>query len=718
MKKITSSLFNATDSKQLRCRKKLKEAEAHLHKSIEDEVDAMRLPTGETVLLQEAQARLLRSETEARRLLATQTTILDALQAHIALIDGKGAILFVNEAWRQFAEGNALLDSNYCVGQNYIRICEQARGECAGQAHEIADGIRRVLRKELAQFSLQYPCHSPQEKRWFRVRVFPLRDPISIGAVVLHIDTTDIVQAEEAARQGKFEYRLAEEKLAEQASLLDQARDAILVRDMDRTVLFWNKGAERLYGWSKAEIIGRKTTDFLYVTKDKLGRAVEEVLEKGEWRGDVEQATKWGKRVIVESRWTLLRHVDGRPKSILIINSDITERRKIETELMRSQRFESIGTLAGGIAHDLNNMLGPILLGAVLLKGHKCNAEMLRLIDDIELSARRGADLVKQVLSFARGAEEIRLSVRLGDVVREVVSIIKKTFTKKITLKIDIAKDLWLLASDPIQLNQILLNLCVNARDAMPNGGILTISAINLSVDEQYAAMSPGIMAGRYVLIKVADTGCGIPQEQLDRIFDPFFTTKEVGMGTGLGLATAMGVVRSHGGVMNVYSDVGKGATFTIHLPAKGAVPEAILGDADIDDLPRGNGELILLVDDEASIVRITGKTLLAYGYKVLTACDGAKAVAVFAQRKHDIALVLTDMMMPVMDGPAAVRALLRISPSVKIIGTSGLASEGGVGKAKPSGVKHFLAKPYSAAALLQAIHLCLSDSDRVKEPK
>jgi CheY-like chemotaxis protein len=345
-----------------------------------------------------------------------------------------------------------------------------------------------------------------------------------------------------------------------------------------------------------------------------------------------------------------------------------------------------------------------------LLKGEECSDDMREVVEDIELSARRGSDLVKQVLSFARGKEGLRVSVRLGDIVKEVISIIEKTFSKKISLKIDVAPDLWTVSGDPTQLNQILLNLCVNAGDAMPDGGYLTISARNLDVDEQYAATSPQIEKGKYVLLNVADTGCGIPADKLDRIFDPFFTTKDLGKGTGLGLATVLGVVRSHGGFMNVTSEVDKGTNFIVHLPAQVDTEEAGLIEQSDEDLPRGNGECILLVDDEAPILKVTSKTLQAYGYRVLTASNGAKAVAVFAQNQEDIALVLTDMMMPVMDGPAAIHALLRIRPELKIIGASGLTSKGVMARANLPGVKHFIAKPYSAAGLLKLVRSCLSD--------
>jgi PAS domain S-box-containing protein len=502
-------------------------------------------------------------------------------------------------------------------------------------------------------------------------------------------------------------------KLAEQASLIDEARDAIVQRDLEEKILFWNKGAERLYGWTAAEAIGRKITDITYRNTEVYAAARTELMAKGEWSGELEHTTKSGKSVIVEARWTLLRDSDSQPKSILVINSDVTERKQLEAQFLRAQRMESIGTLAGGIAHDLNNMLAPILMSAHLLKHMGVAGKPLELVENIETSAKRGSDLVKQVLSFARGLAGARVSVHLGDVAQEVASIIKNTFPKNITLTLDIEPDIWLLTSDPTQLNQALLNLCVNARDAMPDGGSLTLSARNTVVDERLASTHPGMHPGRYLLVTVTDSGCGIPKEQLSRIFDPFYTTKELGKGTGLGLSTVLGIIRSHEGFVNVQSEVGRGTTFTLYLPAQNEVKEADSREEGEDDLPRGNGEWVLVVDDELPILTITRQILEAFGYNVLTAENGAIAVGLLARNIDKISLVLIDMMMPVMDGPATITALHQLNATVKIIAASGLASRGGVEKARQAGVTHFLTKPYPASALLKMLRLCLAKRSR-----
>lgn len=376
--------------------------------------------------------------------------------------------------------------------------------------------------------------------------------------------------------------------------------------------------------------------------------------------------------------------------------------------MFRAQRLESIGTLASGIAHDLNNILTPILAVAQLLplKFPDVYEQDNHLLEILENSAKRGADLVKQVLSFARGVEGKRMALQLKHLIREVVKILKETFPKSVEVYIDIAPDLWLVSGDGTQLHQVLMNLCVNARDAMLNGGTLSICAENLLIDENYARMHLEAKTGPYTVTTVSDTGVGIPREVLDRIFEPFFTTKEQGKGTGLGLSTVIGIVKSHGGFVNVYSEVGSGTSFKIYLPA---VQEMEAQPAQEVEILAGQGELILVVDDEPAIRDITTTALETYNYKALTASDGIEAVAVYAEHREEISLVLTDMMMPEMDGITTIRTLQKINPQVKIIAVSGLVSNDKLSQAASFGVKTFLSKPYTARELLTTINLVLT---------
>ena len=506
------------------------------------------------------------------------------------------------------------------------------------------------------------------------------------------------------------ERKQAQEQIAEQAALLDKAQDAILVRDLEGKILFWNHGAERMYGWTRQEAVGLNIGGLLYTNPKKFEEANGLAISQGEWHGELQHLTKDRGELTIEARWTLIRDNEGRPKSVLAINTDITERKKIEAQFMRAQRMESIGTLASGIAHDLNNILAPIMMSIDILKSDSDSPQTTKILETIEVSAKRGADIVRQVLSFARGLEGQRIEVQPKHLLQDLENIIKNTFPKDIRLQFSIPNNTWTILGDPTQVHQILLNLCVNARDAMPNGGNLTVSVENCVLDNQYAAMHIQAKPGRYIIISVTDSGMGMPPGIVDKIFEPFFTTKELNKGTGLGLSTVMAIVKSHDGIINVYSEPGKGTTFKVYLPAMETSSEARKEQSEAASLPRGNGEMILVVDDEASILTITGQTLQAFGYQVLTATDGAHAVAVYAKHEKEIAVVLTDMMMPIMDGPALIHALMRMDPAVKVIAASGLNANGNVAKVSEAGVKHFLTKPYTAATLLKTMRAILDE--------
>jgi PAS domain S-box-containing protein len=507
------------------------------------------------------------------------------------------------------------------------------------------------------------------------------------------------------------ERKRAGEQIAEQASLLDHARGAILVRDLDGKFLYWNKGAERMYGWMSQEAVGRTVLEIHRTDPKKFEEINKLVISQGEWNGEILHLAKDGREITCDLNCTLIRDDEGRPKSILVISTDITEKKKLEAQFMRAQRMESIGTLAGGIAHDLNNILAPIMMSIELLKETASDPQSTKMLETIEVSAKRGADIVRQVLSFARGMEGEKIEVQPKHLLKDLESIIKNTFPKDIRLQFSIPNDTWTILGDPTQVHQVLLNLCVNARDAMPNGGTLTIGVENCVIDEQYAAMNLQAKPGCYVKISVTDSGTGIPPEILDRIFDPFFTTKELGKGTGLGLSMVMTIVKSHEGFINVYSEPGKGTTFKVYLPATELSSEARMIQMQSLSPPRGNGETILVLDDEASILAITSQTLQAFGYRVLTATNGANGMVVYAKHKNEIAVVLTDMAMPIMDGPATIHSLMQINPAVKIIAASGLNANGGVAKASSFGVKHFLTKPFTTGTLLKTLRTVLDET-------
>jgi two-component system cell cycle sensor histidine kinase/response regulator CckA len=514
------------------------------------------------------------------------------------------------------------------------------------------------------------------------------------------------------------ERRQADERLREQTQIINQARDAIIIRNFaDQRITFWNFGAEALYGWSANEAIGRQLGELILADPGEVQTNAEIISSTGEFHGEVKQHTKEGKELIVQVRASLIRNPDGTPRSVLIMNTDVTEQKKLEMQLLRAQRLESIGTLASGVAHDLNNILAPIMMGAAVLRRTEMPIEDQALLSTMEACAQRGADVVKQVLAFARGVEGERVAINPPHLVEEIIDVAKQTFPKSVQVSGRYPEDLWPIEGDPTQLHQVLLNLFVNARDAMPAGGMLTISGENFPVDEHYASMTPGAKAGPYVLFTVHDTGMGISPQNIERIFDPFFTTKELGQGTGLGLSTVIGIVKSHGGFMSVYSEIGRGTTFKVYLPAlMGAV--GALQESETAALPRANGELLLIVDDERSILQVAQALLEDHGYQVLTAVDATEALAIFAVRKDEIKLVLTDLAMPLMDGIALIRTLQKMKPDVRIVASTGQGGrEQHAHELESLNVGACLTKPYNKNKLLKTLHDALNHQANHSNP-
>ena len=506
------------------------------------------------------------------------------------------------------------------------------------------------------------------------------------------------------------ERRRVEERLHSQATLLDKATDAISVRDLHHRIMYWNRSAERLYGIAAAQAIGRSIRDILTFDESSFAVAMEATVDKGEWVGELEFVNEGVQPLVVQGRWTLVRDDEGEPKSILAIDTDITQRKNLEAQFLRAQRMESIGALAGGIAHDLNNTLAPILMAVSALHEEELNPERRDDLALVQTCAERGGEMVRQLLTFARGTEGRRTNVNLVKVIDEVEKIVRDTFPKNIAFRVNTIADPWHIKADVTQMHQLLTNFFVNARDAMPEGGTLTVGVEHVVLDDVYAGMTLGAKTGPYVLLRIEDTGMGMPPAVVDRIFEPFFTTKEIGRGTGLGLSTAHAIARSHGGFIHVYSEVGKGTRFRVYLPADISDASSQQALLDLETLPRGQGEQVLVVDDEEMIRNVARRTLERFGYRVLLASNGAEAVSLYAQHHQDIAVVLTDMTMPVMDGPATIVALRALNPKVLIIGSSGLGATGHVAKATGAGVQYFVPKPYTAEAMLRVLRKILSE--------
>ena len=528
--------------------------------------------------------------------------------------------------------------------------------------------------------------------------------------------TAHLTRAVEDLQLEVAERKKAQVQISEQARLLELAHDGIVVRDMENRILYWNRGAVRIYGWTVQEALGQKLPDLL--PKDtfnalKFEEAEKAFLGTGDWQGEFTTRTKSGAEVTVEEHWTLVRDDHGAPKSILGISNDITEKERFKTQFLRAQRMEGIGALAGGIAHDLNNILTPLLVSVQMLGERVTDVDGKKVLDALKANVLRAAGLVKQVLVFGRGAEGERAPLNLKHIAREIKQIVQETFPRSVEFELDCPSNLWTIHGNATQLHQVLLNLCINARDAMPRGGKLSVQIENTTVDESYAVKKLEARPGPYVVIAVTDTGMGIPREIQEKIFDPFFTTKEPGKGTGLGLSTTLAIVKAHDGFINCYSEPDKGTVFKVYFPAERMVATEKPAEPD-SQLPRGHDELVLVVDDEEPILNLVQNVLKRFGYRVLLAGNGVEAVALYARRQKEVKAVITDMIMPIMDGPSTVIALRAINPDIKIIGSSGLTSQDGVAKARNAGIRHFIPKPYTTETILNTLAEVLRE-DRSK---
>jgi two-component system cell cycle sensor histidine kinase/response regulator CckA len=527
------------------------------------------------------------------------------------------------------------------------------------------------------------------------------------GIITGYVGTVEDITEQRAAEVG---LRESEERFKLVARAVS---DVVWDWNLVTNAVWWNDGFLTTFGFVVGEIEPSVAAWVSLIHPEESERVVTSIrraIDQGaaSWSGEYRFERKDHSYVLVQDRGYIIRNADGLAVRMVGGMRDLTEQKTREAQFVRAQRMESIGTLAGGIAHDLNNVLSPIMMSIELLQcDSTADPKRHNILDTIQTCCHRGADLVRQVLSFARGVNGERGPVNFRHLISELESIFTQTFPRNIQVWKDVSSEIWPVMGDSSQLHQVLLNLGVNARDAMPQGGTLALTAVNLMLSGEFTEASGEkrtVAPGPYVRLQVSDTGLGIPAAIRERMFEPFFTTKEVGKGTGLGLATVQIVVKGHGGFITVDSEIGKGSTFTIYLPAEPDHAMAIPSNQFGANLPRGQDELVLVVDDEFSIRHITQQTLEAFGYRVITASNGAEAVSVYAQQSPRIALVLTDMMMPVMDGASTIQALRRINPFVRIIAASGLEAEENGPQFPALRGYDSLPKPYTAQTLLTLI--------------
>ncbi|MDQ3488285.1 MAG: ATP-binding protein [Acidobacteriota bacterium] len=467
----------------------------------------------------------------------------------------------------------------------------------------------------------------------------------------------------------------------------------------DGTLLIVNRSATEIGDVREEDVIGRRLYELAAFNHSqavaaRARHAVDRAGRGEPQRFDIEVMVRHGRLITVDFSLQPVRDDQGEVIYLVPSCHDVTERVEAHAELrrrvghdLRAQRLASIGTLAGGIAHDLNNVLAPIVMSIDLLRQTATSDEDRALLETIATSARRGAEMVRHVLSFARGLQAERTRLQPRDLITEVEKIVRDTFPKNIDIRAECVVEPWPILGDSTQLHQVLINLCVNARDAMPDGGSLLLRASNVEVD--------GCALVRF---EVEDSGQGMEPAVVDQIFDPFFTTKEVGRGTGLGLPTSLAIVKGHQGSLHVSSLSGTGSRFTVFIPAVFGMPTAA-ATSETSNFPRGGGETILVVDDEASIRRVTRQTLETHGYRVLTAADGREGLASYRANKGRIAAVITDLKMPVMDGASMIDELLALEPELPVIASSGFSTP--PPDAVRGRVRAMLAKPYSAETLL-----------------
>lgn len=555
---------------------------------------------------------------------------------------------------------------------------------------------QRALRGEAQQAEAERFERADGTVHWVRWQVWPWYDTSGLVGGIL-INTEDI-----------SERMKVEDGLRLRSAALAAATDGIVITDPRGVIEWLNPAFSTLSGYAPGEVVGKTFGQLVRSGEQpesfytKLWSTIRQGLP---WQGELINRRKDGSQYHEHMSITAVRNAAGRITHYIAIKQDISEKQRMEAMLLRTQRLESIGRLAGGIAHDLNNLLTPMLMAPAVLRMFITDSRAMASLDSIETSAQRGASIIRQLLTFSRGLPGDKAPVQLRTLLQDMAKIIHEAFPKNISLRTRASRDVPTTLGDATQLHQVLMNLCVNARDAMPDGGTLTLSLDCVNVEEP-KAQANRVSPGPYVVLGARDTGIGIPPENLERIFDPFFTTKQVGEGTGLGLSTTLGIVRAHQGFIEVESAPGQGARFSIYLPADGpAVPAQSEGA--LADLPQGHGELVLVVDDEELAGRVTCQMLELCGYRTVSASNGREGLRIYHSRRREIQVVVTDLMMPQVDGITLIRTLRAEESDVQkpgiVVMTGYISQPELLDELRQVGYR-VISKPFTAEVLLDSV--------------
>lgn len=512
-------------------------------------------------------------------------------------------------------------------------------------------------------------------------------------------DVTELKLAEQTIRESQERYRI----------LFEQSKDAILISHPEGMIMDANPACGDLFGAPGEEIVGANVLQF-YENPQDSERLRQEIGRRG-FAKDFELRVRQrdgGQRncLLTSSAW---KGDEGSVIAYLSIARDITESKRLEEQLLQSQKMEAVGTLAGGIAHDFNNLLQVIqgYADIALLDISRNQAGHSELVQ-IRSAARKAADLTQSLLTFSRRVEGELRPLDLNQELKQISRILERTIPKMVAIELNLAPNLMTVKADPGQLQQAVMNLAVNARDAMPSGGRLLIETTNVVLDEEFCQSHLGTQPGFHVLLAVSDTGSGMDAETKDKIFDPFFTTKEIGKGTGLGLSIVFGIVKSHGGIISCYSEPDKGTAFKIYFPA---IKQAQGHEVQVElDRPIGGPETILLVDDEDAVRQLGESLLRRFGYYALTASSGREALEILQKHRERVSLVILDLIMPEMSGRECLNEIMKSDPSTKVLIASGYAADGHMDAALEAGAKASIRKPYDARQLLEMVRRVLDE--------